>query len=823
MPTITEKTPSLTPIMAQYLAIKEQTPDCLLFFRLGDFYELFLEDAKIASQELDILLTRRHKNGTEEIPMCGVPAHASEAYIARLIKKGFRVAICEQMETAIPKGLKGPLRREVVRIITPGTLTEDVLLNSRLHNFLTSIYPYDQAFSLACVDISTGDFFIESHSSADLSSVLQRIMPQEIVLPEHCLQRTEIQSIWQDWKSKIQPLSLARFDRGEDRLNSFFNIQTIQSFGSFTEPELAAAGALLDYVLVTQKKNSLLLSHPKKMASADFLEMDGFTRRNLEITTTFSGEKKGSLLDIMDETITPMGARLFALRLSNPLKNLPVLQERLNSVQFFVTHNRVSKILRELFKSIPDMDRALSRLCLRRGTPKDFGSIRSGLGGLPAIAEALSSYHSQLSGELAQLFDHFKAHSAFLDRLHTALMTDLPGQLRDGMVFNPGYDALLDQARDNHTKCDGVLETLHHRYVSETGITNLRIKRNAIIGYYIEVSPSAAVKIPFHFILKQTLVSSYRYTTPELLEMERHRTTYNDAAYARECVLFEELVVQLCASADALRNTLNAIATYDVSCALAELAVKHRYTCPTLDYSTTFEIEGGRHVVVERMLSNAFISNHCVLNPDCPIWILTGPNMAGKSTFLRQNALIALLAHIGSFVPADKAYIGIIDRIFSRVGASDDLARGQSTFMVEMIETATILNKATIHSFVILDEVGRGTSTHDGLALAWSCIEYFAEKLPCRTFFATHYHELSALQYRENLGFYTMEIKEWENKIVFFYKIKQGIADHSYGLNVARLAGIPEEIIHRAQAILITLQERPEVPISRKRSSKKAS
>ena len=812
--------PSLTPIMAQYLSIKEENPDCLLFFRLGDFYELFLEDAKIASRALDIILTRRHKNGAEDIPMCGFPAHASESYIARLIKKGFRVAICEQMEQAGAKGTKGPIHREVVRIITPGTLTEDTLLNARAHNFLMALYPQEHSFSLACVDISTGEFFIESHNNGDLSSVLHRIIPQEILLPEPCLNRADVQSIWQDWKSKIQPLPLPRFDRGEERLTSFFNIKTMEIFGSFTEIELATAGALLDYVLITQKKNSVLLSHPKKMAPSDFLELDGFTRRNLEIVTTFSGEKTGSLLDTIDETVTPMGARLLAMRLSNPLKNLTTLQERQNSVQFFITHNSTRNLIRELFKTIPDMDRALSRLFLRRGTPKDLGALRTGLQVLPAITEALCVHSSRLGKELSDLFHAFQAHTTLLERLQNALMKELPAQWRDGMVFAPGYDAVLDQARKNHVECEDVLHELQNRYSAETGITHLRIKRNAIIGYYIEIPPASAGKMPFHFILKQTLVSSCRYTTPELLAMEHRRASSTDAAYARECQLFEEIVVQLCQAADSLRETLNAIAVYDLSCALAELAETHRYTCPTLDYSTTFDIDGGRHAVVERVLNNAFVPNDCALYPERPIWILTGPNMAGKSTFLRQNALIALLAHMGSFVPATRAHMGIIDRIFSRVGASDDLARGHSTFMVEMIETATILNKATTQSFVILDEVGRGTSTHDGLALAWACIEYLDQSLPCRTFFATHYHELGALQHMEKLGFYTMEIKEWDRKVVFFHKIKQGVADQSYGLNVARLAGIPEAIIHRAEAILSTLQPLPCIPVAQTLSKK---
>ena len=808
MSKITSHTPgpvSLTPIMAQYHAIKGQNPDCLLFFRLGDFYELFLEDAKIASQALDIILTRRHKNTSEDIPMCGVPAHAKDTYIARLIKKGFRVAVCEQMEKACPKGLKAPIRREVVRIVTPGTLTEDTLLSARCHNFLMAIYLHNDEISLACVDISTGDFFTESHPSSALSSVLNRISPQEILLPESCLKMGVIQSIWPEWKSKIQPLAMARFDRGEDRLTSFFNIQTMQSFGSFSDMELASAGALLDYVLVTQKKSALMLSHPKKMETSDFLEIDGFTRRNLEMTTTFLGEKKGSLLDAIDWTLTPMGARLLAFRLANPLKNLPMLQERLDSVQFFATHESQRKTLREWLKSMPDMDRALSRLFLGRGTPKDLGALRDGLQVFPRILEALWGHQTDLGTELSLFFHNFQKHRDLSNCLTASLMTDLPAQLRDGMVFAPGYDAILDNARDTDIACEDSIRKLQEQYIVESGISGLRIKRNGIIGYYVETTAASASKIPFYFILKQTLSSSCRYTTPELLTMEKHRSKSNEIAYDRENALFEEMVAKLCASAESLRETLRGVATYDVSSALAELAICQNYTCPALDYSTVFLIQGGRHPVVERMLNGPFTKNDCSLDTEKPIWVITGPNMAGKSTFLRQNALIALLAHMGSFVPADTARIGIIDRIFSRVGASDDLARGRSTFMVEMIETATILNRATLHSFVVLDEVGRGTSTYDGLALAWACVEYLAQSLPCRTFFATHYHELSALKDMDRLGFYTMEIKEWGRKIVFFHKIVPGISDGSYGINVARLAGIPEGILHRAEIILSTL------------------
>jgi DNA mismatch repair protein MutS len=793
--------------MEQYHSIKRQNPDCLLFFRLGDFYELFLEDAKIAARVLDIVLTRRHKNTAEEIPMCGVPFHASDTYIARLIKEGFRVAVCEQMEKAGPKGTKGVLRREVVRIITPGTLTEDTLLNARAHNFLMALYPHQDHISLACVDISTGDFFIESHPITALPSVLNRISPQEIVIPEASVQMDGIQCIWHEWKSKINPINLSRFDRGEDRLTSFFNIKTMESFGSFSDNEIAAAGALLDYVLVTQKKNALMISRPKKMETSHFLEIDGFTRCNLEIATTLSGEKKGSLLETIDLTVTPMGARLFGLRLANPLKNLSMILERLESVKFFITHEAQRNFLRQSLKAMPDMDRALSRLFLGRGTPKDLGYIRTGLQIFPQIEHMLLPLQPSLGKELSEFFTYFQKHQDLCDHLNKALMPELPLHLRDGLVFARGYDAILDDARDNHKNFEHLIQELQEKYIADTGIANLRIKCNAIIGYYIEVSAAAASKIPFHFTLKQSLVSTYRYVTPELLAMDSQRAASTQAAYIREGVLFEALVERLRTMGDDLRESMKGIAVYDVSAALAELAFEQSYTLPVLNCSKNFIIEGGRHPVIERTMNVPFIKNDCCLNETQPIWLITGANMAGKSTFLRQNALIALLAHIGSFVPADTAEIGIMDRIFSRVGASDDLAKGRSTFMVEMIETATILNKATAHSLVILDEVGRGTSTYDGLALASACIEHIAESLSCRTLFATHYHEISSLNHSEKIGFYTPKIKEWDKKIIFFYKIIPGLADGSYGIHVAQLAGLPPGVIHRAEAILQTLTE----------------
>lgn len=791
-----------TPIMTQYLAIKVQYPDCLLFFRLGDFYELFYEDAKIASEALDIVLTCRHRNTAQEVPMCGVPAHASDNYIARLIRKGFRVAICEQMGKA-SGSLKGPVHREVVRVITAGTLTEDTLLEPRYHNFLMALFPREDQVGIASVDISTGDFFMESHAISSLYSVLARMQPREILVPEFFVEHFQDNS--GEWKRKINPLPSARFDLGEKRLATFFNVHTIQSFGSFSPDEMAAAGALLDYVLVTQKRNVLLLSRPRKLEKKNFLEMDGFTRRNLEIIQTFSGDKKGSLLESMDRTVTPMGARLLFLRLTHPLRNLAQIQERLDSVSFFVNHTMIRRSMREILAHIPDMERALSRLLMGRSSPRDMGAVYATLSTLPSLTALIST--ASLPTELESFLAVFSSHEGLLQLLQRALSPDLPAQLRDGNVIAQGYHETLDALRGVKNRNEQIIQQLQKKYEEETQISTLRIRYNQIIGYYIEVSPALSAKVPFHFTLKQSLLSGHRYTTPELAALEQEILSAQENARELEEGLFHSLVEELRAVADSLRQMLRALSTYDVAAALAEVSVLYGYTRPCLEYSPAFSIQGGRHPTVERHFSRAFIKNSCELTQEQPIWIITGPNMAGKSTFLRQNAIIALLAHVGSFVPADCARIGIMDRIFSRVGASDDLARGHSTFMVEMIETATILNQATPQSFVIFDEVGRGTSTYDGLSIAWACIEHLAQRLGCRALFASHYHELAALSGMEKLAFYTLKIQEWERNIVFFHEVIPGIANRSYGIHVARIAGVPESIIHRAETILWELEK----------------
>jgi DNA mismatch repair protein MutS len=802
-----------SPVMAQYRAIKAQHHDCLLFFRLGDFYELFEEDARIASQALDIVLTCRGKESEVPIPMCGVPAHASENYIARLIKKGFRVAICEQMETPSAKQGKGPVRREVTRIVTPGTLTEESLLEAKAHNFLAALFPQGHSLvAMATADISTGDFFIESCSFSSLMCALERLNPSEIIAPQCILDIPAFAPCWSEWKGKIHTLPSSRFDQGEKRIADFFSVQTVQSFGSFSHEELAAAGGLLDYLILTQKKESLILSRPKKFQKNEFLEMDAFTRRNLELVKTFSGEKRGSLLSVLDHTITAIGGRLLAFRLAHPVTTKEIIHQRLDSVQFFMDHPHIRQSLREILSATGDLERALSRLLVGRGTPRDLGCLKSTLSLLPQIHALFNGPDvSTIPTELAESKSALIGHPPLNTLLHRAIGNACPPLFRDGGIIAPGYNKQLDEVRHLRDHGKTLIQTLQEKYAQETQIATLRIRHNHIIGYFIEVPPSAASKVPFHFILRQSLISGHRYTTSELIDLEQQLASAEEEARQIELHLLEEIIDNIREATPLLKASIAAIGVCDVSSALAHIAQEFGYIRPTIDNSLTFTIKGGRHPVIEHMAhtegKNLFTKNDCVFQRPISLWILTGPNMAGKSTFLRQNALIALMAHIGSFVPADSAHIGLIDRLFSRVGASDDLARGHSTFMIEMLETATILNQATVHSFVILDEVGRGTSTYDGLSLAWACAEYVAQNLRCRTLFATHYHELAHLKGVPEVDFYTLKIKEWNREIIFLHKVIPGVADRSYGLHVARMAGIPEAVLHRAENLLSILEK----------------
>ncbi|MEQ9327455.1 MAG: DNA mismatch repair protein MutS [Rhodospirillales bacterium] len=806
-----------TPMMTQYLGIKEAHPDCLLFYRMGDFYELFFDDAVKASEALDITLTKRGHHDGADIPMCGVPVHSHEGYLSKLIRKGFRVAVCEQTESPEEarkrKGNK-LVARDVIRVVTPGTLTEDNLLDARRHNYLAALADAQGKLALAWADMSTGDFMVESVEADTLASTLARIAPGEIILPDRLYARGELADALEESRNLLSPLPGSRFDSAgaERRLKEAFAVGALDAFGDFPRAEIAAAGALVDYLDLTQKGRMPRLNPPRRQASGAAMEIDAATRRNLELVRTLTGERAGSLLHCIDRTVTGAGARLLADRLAAPLTNPETIGERLDSVQFFVAHPRLRGDLRAALKQCPDIERALSRLALGRGGPRDLAAIRDGLAQAMAISAALPT--ETLPSELARAAGGIGDHQALVGELGAALAEELPLNARDGRFINRGYAADLDEfvvLRDESRR--HVLD-LEARYRESAGISTLRIKHNNVLGYFIEVSAKAADQMPADgpFIHRQTLASAVRYSSVELGELEGRISQAADRALALELEIFEKLAAEVCDAALTISAAARSLAVLDVSSALAELAEDRRYCRPKVDASRAFHIEAGRHPVVEAALAasqgGAFTPNDCDLETDARLWLLTGPNMAGKSTFLRQNALIAILAQTGAYVPATSAHIGIVDRLFSRVGAADDLARGRSTFMVEMVETAAILNQSGERALVILDEIGRGTATFDGLSIAWAVVEHLHEINRCRGLFATHYHELTALRSRlDGLACHSMRVKEWEGDVVFLHEVTTGAADRSYGIHVARLAGLPSPAIVRAEEVLRSLEQ----------------
>ncbi len=807
-----------TPVIAQYLALKRTHPGALLFYRMGDFYELFFEDAGRAAAALDIQLTRRGKYEGEDIPMCGVPVHAAEAYLARLIRQGFRVAVCEQMEDpaeARKRGSKSPVRRAVVRIVTPGTLTEDNLLDARRHNYLAALAEAGGTLALAWLDLSTGDFAAQEVAAGGLGAALARIEPGELLLPERLLARPDFAELLDQRKANLTPLPNSRFDsdNGRRRLEELYGVRDLAGFGNFSRAEVATCGALVDYVALTQQGKLPALAPPRRLKTGDAMEIDAATRRNLELTETLTGERAGSLLAAIDRTATGAGARLLAEHLSAPLTDPAAIDERLDAVAFLVAAERLREAVRERLRRCADMARALARLELGRGGPRDLAALRDTLAESARLRALLTDADFGAPPALVAKIEHdLGEHAALVDRLTRALATELPLLARDGGFIAPAYAAELDELRDLRDQSRRLVAGLQARYAAETGVASLKIRHNNVLGYHIEVTPTHAAKIGAGFIHRQTLASSVRYSTVELGELESRIASAADRALALELKLFEELVAETRSRGDAIARAAAALAALDVAAALAELAMTERYCRPRLDDGLGFTIRQGRHPVVEAALqrgkSQSFVANDCDLRDGQRLWLLTGPNMAGKSTFLRQNALIAVMAQMGSFVPAESAQLGIVDRLFSRVGAADDLARGRSTFMVEMVETASILNQASPRSLVILDEIGRGTATFDGLSIAWASVEHLHDKNRCRALFATHYHELTALAAKlGQLCCYTMRVKEWQGDVVFLHEVAPGAADRSYGIHVAKLAGLPAAVIARAEQVLETLEK----------------
>ncbi|GLO76091.1 DNA mismatch repair protein MutS [Phaeobacter italicus] len=813
---------TVTPMMAQYLDIKAQYPDALLFYRMGDFYEMFFEDAVNAAEALDIALTKRGKHDGNDIPMCGVPVHSAEGYLLTLIRKGFRVAVGEQLESpaeAKKRGSKSVVKRDVVRLVTPGTITEDSLLEARRHNFLTAYCELRDEAAIAWADISTGAFHVMPIARVRVSPELARLAPSELLVPDGpCLD--QLRPIADDHQIPLTPLAKSSFDStaAEKRVCELFKVSTLEAFGTFSRAEISAMGAVIDYLEITQKGKLPLLQPPVQEAEDRVVQIDAATRRNLELTRSLSGGRAGSLLSVVDRTVTPAGARLLEQRLSSPSRNLDVIQTRLAALDFAVEQTQLSSDLRAALRKTPDLDRALSRLALERGGPRDLAAVRNTLIQAEAISDLCSGQN--MPPLLHEALTALTGFDALLPLLDAALIAEPPLLARDGGFIAEGYDSELDEARTLRDEGRSVIAALQKKYSDHTGITSLKIKHNNVLGYFIETTATHAEKMlsaPLSetYIHRQTTANQVRFTTVELSEIETRILNAGNLALEIEKRLYTRLSDAVLAEAGALNGAARGLAELDLVTALADLARGENWQRPTVDNSRAFDITGGRHPVVEQALrqqgGNAFVANDCGLTANdgaAAVWLLTGPNMAGKSTFLRQNALIALLAQMGSYVPADKAHIGLISQLFSRVGASDDLARGRSTFMVEMVETAAILNQADDRALVILDEIGRGTATYDGLSIAWATLEHLHEVNRARALFATHYHELTQLAGKlagvENA---TVSVKEWEGEVIFLHEVKKGAADRSYGVQVAQLAGLPASVVARARDVLDMLEE----------------
>ncbi len=810
---------AVTPMMAQYLEIKGQYPDALLFYRMGDFYEMFFDDAVGAAQALDIALTKRGKHSGEDIPMCGVPVHAAEGYLLTLIRKGFRVAVCEQMESpeeAKKRGYKSVVRRDVVRLVTPGTLIEESLLEARRHNFLAALSCVRDEWALSWADISTGAFHIMSLGQSLIGAELARLAPSEVLVTDAV--DGVLKDVLSDLGFEPTVLGASSFDStgAEAKLCDVFNVQNLAGFGEFDRVELSAMGAIVDYLDITQKGKLPLLRAPKKETLSRFMQIDAATRRNLELTHSMQGGRAGSLLSVVDKTVTALGARLLERRISSPSCDLGTIQNRLDAVTWSLS-SPLRQNLRDALRKVPDLDRALSRIGLDRAGPRDLAAVRN------ALVQA-QSIHDQFEGQdapelLIEAKQSLIGFDTLIELLEEALVAEPPLLARDGGFIASGYDPELDEARKLRDEGRSVIAQLQAQYSELSGITSLKIKHNNVLGYFIETTALHADKMmaaPLSetFIHRQTTANQVRFTTVELSDLEARILNAGNEALSIEKRLYSSLTGAILERAGALNQAAMGLAEIDHSLGLAELAGLHDWTAPIVDESRSFEIEGGRHPVVEEALQKSgstFVANGCSLNAEgdqSAIKLLTGPNMAGKSTFLRQNAVIALLAQIGSFVPASSAHIGLVSQIFSRVGASDDLARGRSTFMVEMVETAAILNQADDRALVILDEIGRGTATYDGLSIAWATLEHLQDVNRVRALFATHYHELTALAGKlTGVSNATVAVKEWNGEVIFLHEVKDGAADRSYGVQVAQLAGLPNAVITRARDVLEALEK----------------
>ncbi|KRA80487.1 DNA mismatch repair protein MutS [Altererythrobacter sp. Root672] len=806
-------------MMAQYLTLKREAGDCLLFYRMGDFFELFFDDAKTASAVLDIALTSRGEHDGAPIPMCGVPVHAAEGYLARLIKAGCRVAIAEQIESPEEAkkrgGSKALVARDIVRFVTAGTLTEEALLEPRRANVLAAVCEMRGMAGIAACDISTGRMELEECALADLGAALARLSASEVVIPEDLPSRLREGSGVGLLPAGAIPRSAHEFssDGGEARLKGIHGVATLDGFGMFTRPMLAAACGLIAYLDHVGRGNLPLLLPPEGRSTGEVLAMDEATRGSLEIVESQGGGRAGSLLAAVDRCVTGAGARQLAEDLAAPLAQKAAIDERLNLVQWLYADPLLRADLRDVLRALPDLGRALGRIVAGRGSPRDLGQIRDGLSEARRV-------HDHLQGKpdkpalLEALVPRLGGHGALTDHLSRALVQTPPTERSSGGFIAEGYDAALDELRRVSGNARRAIAALESRYRDETGIAALKIRHNGVLGYFIEVPAKHADRLmapDSGFTHRQTMAGAVRFNSLHLHEEASRIAEAGGHALVAEEAHFEELVSEVVADRERIAATAAALARLDVSAGQAERAAEGGWSRPEIVEDACLEIEGGRHPVVEAALAQAgerFVANDCRLGPSDRLWLVGGPNMGGKSTFLRQNALVVLLAQAGGFVPAARARVGLVDRLFSRVGAADNLARGRSTFMVEMVETAAILAQATERSFVILDEVGRGTSTYDGLALAWAVAEAIHENNRCRCLFATHYHELARLaETCPALSLHHVRAKEWKGDLVLLHEVAEGAADRSYGLAVAKLAGVPKPVVARARAVLDKLEK----------------
>jgi len=820
-----------SPVMQQFFDAKARQPDALVFFRMGDFYELFFEDAVKAAAALGIALTHRGKHAGQDIPMAGVPVHAAEAYLAKLIRAGFKVAVCEQMENpaeAKKRGYKSIVRRDVVRVVTPGTLTEDGLLDARGSNRLAAVAVRAGQAAVASVEISTGEVECMTMGRHGVAAALAALQPSEILVPDRLFNDEVLAAALKSPGGLVQPMAsaLAEPQAAEARLKRLYGVDTLDGFGALSGAEIAALGLIAAHLETTQAGRMPALSPPRRAGEADVMAIDPATRFSLEIERTQTGGRDGSLLAAVDRTVTSGGARLLAARLARPLLDPAAIEARLDAVAWFLERRELRERARKMLKGSGDPARALSRLALGRGGPRDLGALKGALtcgaeiaaliGAEPDALEALPAEIARASDALTP--DLHPALAEYLHALATGLGPELPAQARDGGFVAAGISPELEQARTLRDDSRKVVIALEMRLQAETGVA-LRIRHNAVLGYFVEASAKQAEPLfqpPLNaiFIHRQTLANQTRFTTVELADLDARIAQAAERALAIEAEIFETWREAARALAADIQKAAEALALLDVAAALAEWAEDEQAVRPRIDRSLVFQAEAARHPVVEaavRRSGQPYTPNDCKLDGSgeacARLAIVTGPNMAGKSTFLRQNALLAILAQAGSFVPAKSLRLGVVDRLFSRVGAGDDLARGRSTFMAEMVETAAILTQATPRSLVILDEIGRGTATYDGLAIAWACAEALHDVNRCRALFATHYHELARLEGRlAHVCNLSLRAKEWNGDLVFLHEARPGPADRSYGVQVAKLAGVPPAVVTRAREVLERLE-----------------